>query len=218
MTKPLNLIGLKFNRLTVIKREPNNRWGQTRWLCRCDCGKLTVVGGTDLKKGHIKSCGCLNLETSLKNLPDNSTHHTSRTHLYSVWSLMKQRCENPKHKSYAYYGGRGIKICAEWHDAATFFEWARSSGYREDLSLERINVNGDYEPSNCTWVTMREQARNKRNNVWIEYQGQKMLLSDVAKLLGLTYPALKWRYDHGDRGDRLFRPARVKRTVKYGSN
>lgn len=218
MTKPLNLIGLKFNRLTVIKREPNNRWGQTRWLCRCDCGKLTVVGGTDLKKGHIKSCGCLNLETSLKNLPDNSTHHTSRTHLYRVWSLMKQRCENPKHKSYAYYGGRGIRICAEWHDAATFFEWARSSGYREDLSLERINVNGDYEPSNCTWVTMREQARNKRNNVWIEYQGQKMLLSDVAKLLGLSYQALKSRYDHGDRGDRLFRPARVKRTVKHGSN
>lgn len=131
---------------------------------------------------------------------------------------MKQRCENPKHKSYAYYGGRGIKICAEWHDAATFFEWARSSGYREDLSLERINVNGDYEPSNCTWVTMREQARNKRNNVWIEYQGQKMLLSDVAKLLGLSYQALKSRYDHGDRGDRLFRPARVKRTVKHGSN
>ena len=214
MTRPLDLTGKKFNRLTALKRVENNKHGQAVWLCKCNCGNEIKVVASELKRGHVKSCGCLNLENCINNLPDNHTHRLSRTPIYRMWFLMRQRCENPKHKSYKDYGGRGIKICDKCLKPDNFFKWAFENGYAKGLTIDRIDNNGNYCPENCRFVSMHEQSRNKRNNVKIMYKGKEMLLLDVSKLVKIPYRTLLFRYKMGDRNERLFRPIDVSKRRK----
>lgn len=155
-----DLIGQRFGKLTVIA-DAGRTEGRCIWLCICDCGNTTEVRSGNLIQGNVKSCGCLRRETPSK-------HNGKGTRLYNIWRAMRQRCEYPKHKSYVDYGGRGIRVCTEWDESfASFREWAINNGYTDELTIDRKNVNGDYNPNNCRWITREEQNRNTRRT-WKE--------------------------------------------------
>lgn len=164
-----NLTGKKFGRLTVIEQhgftEPN-KYGQRYaiWYCRCECGNY-VERTTDVLKKGKSSCGCRNKEVLEKMARKNITHNMTHTRLYRIYKGMIGRCYYKSSQRYNAYGGRGITVCDEWkNDKTKFFDWALKNGYREDLTIERIDVNGNYEPSNCCWIPMSEQYKNKQSN------------------------------------------------------
>lgn len=199
MSKMIDLTGGKFGKLTVLHRAENNKYGQAMWLCACDCGKETIVKGNSLRTGCVKSCGCLIAETSSVR---NTKHGLSRRNakldrIYSIHSNMLQRCENPKNKSYKNYGGRGILVCAEWHDVSVFYKWAMESGYRPDLTIERIDNDGNYEPKNCRWATIKEQSNNRRNNHFLEFNGENHTISEWSEIVGIPRAVIDARLDRG---------------------
>lgn len=152
----MDLTGRRFGRLVCIARAPNHK-KQTVWSCRCDCGKITEVQLGHLRGGKIISCGCYQRE----NNKQKATKHGDRWRkLYYIWAGIRQRCENKRNKGYKYYGQKGISVAPEWHNYAVFKEWALSNGYAEGLTIERKNVFGNYEPSNCCWIPRSEQAKN----------------------------------------------------------
>lgn len=158
----VDLTGKKFGRLTVLKRVENKKEksGQkSQWLCRCDCGRMTIKLGTRLRNGYTKSCGCLQKEATSRA---NSTHRGTGTRLYNEWRAMKSRCYISSSSNYEYYGEKGIKVCNEWlHDFETFKEWALTSGYKEDLTIDRIDAEKDYSPDNCRWITLQKNCWNR---------------------------------------------------------
>lgn len=167
-----DLIGQKFGRLTVLKRVEDiinsKNKHHTQWLCQCDCGNFIEVRGSNLINGSTKSCGCYFKET-------HSKHKLSSSRLFCIYDHVKQRCCNTSNDNYKNYGGRGITICDEWLDKdngfMSFYSWAMQNGYQDSLSIDRIDVNGNYEPDNCRWATAKEQANNTRKNRKIVYNG-----------------------------------------------
>lgn len=180
--KLVDLTGQKFGKLTVVEiaYRKNKR---IFWKCLCDCGNYSYVDGGNLKSGHTSSCGCLQKELGLA-----PSHHLRFHRLYNIWSLMKKRCINSTDKLFSYYGGRGIKICDEWkNDFKVFYDWAMASGYQENLTIDRIDVNGNYEPNNCRWITQKEQVRNIRSNHLITYNNETHCIAEWAELYSLPY-------------------------------
>lgn len=176
----------KFGRLTVLYKLHNYHKQGAYWLCICDCGNLTEVKGAHLRDDDIKSCGCL-----------RGAHHKSNTRLHNIWCSMRQRCYNENSQAYGYYGSRGIVVCDEWkHDFMNFYNWAMDNGYKENLTIDRIDPNGNYEPSNCRWLTNKEQQRNKRNNKNFTYKGDTHCLSKWCEILGLNYKRVKNRINN----------------------
>lgn len=160
-----------FGRLTVIcesKKKSRINRGKFYWT-QCSCGNLHVVSGNSLQQGLVKSCGCLKKESSSKNAKSmcvtNTKHGMGKERLYFTWHKMFQRCENPKIHNYRNYGGRGIKVCEEWKDILTFRNWALSNGYRDDLTIDRIDNDGNYEPGNCQWITQSENSHKKAKSI-----------------------------------------------------
>ena len=191
-----NLTGRKFGRWTVLRFDHKNEKRMAFWLCKCDCGKEKVVSGNSLTLGRSLSCGCYSRELNSQN--HQLTKDKSRTKIYHCWSNMKKRCYNPKSAMYSRYGARGITVCEEWlNDFNAFYEWAISNGHKDNLSIDRIDLNGNYEPSNCRWATKYEQANNKSINHFIEYKGEKMSLAEWSRKLNVNYDFLKHKVARG---------------------
>ena len=190
MSKAKDLIGKVFGRLTVIERVENNKDGRTMWRCKCECGNDCIILGKNLLNGGTKSCGCLKLEINRKI---NRRHGMTNTPLYKKWQVMNTRCNNPNRDHYQWYGGKGIKVCEEWRKFENFYDWAMASGYREGLTIERIDINKDYEPSNCKWITLKEQSFNKANTRWLTLNGKTQSLTKWAEEIGLPVKTLQTR-------------------------
>lgn len=154
----IDLTGKRFGRLTVVAEAGRNMDGSVIWLCQCDCGKMTKTIGTRMRNGYVHSCGCAHMKHG------QASSRGKRTRLYRIWLNMKTRCNNPKNPSYKDYGGRGIKLCREWQDYSSFSNWAMNNGYSDFLTIDRINNDEGYEPSNCRWATCKEQRDNQRTN------------------------------------------------------
>jgi hypothetical protein len=161
MGKMIDLIGRRFGRLVVLALHPKrSRFGEARWICRCDCGGESIVHGSNLPSGNSKSCGCIRKEMLAKRNTNNTKHGLCRSRAYRRWQSMKARCFNPRHRSYPWYGGRGISVCEHW----LIFEncYADMGEPPPGLSLDRIDPDGNYEPGNCRWATAAEQLANRR--------------------------------------------------------
>lgn len=182
-----NLIGKTFGNL-YVESKADSKNGRRMWNCVCDCGRKTIVSTYLLKSGHTKSCGCIT------GRPGGVSPKIKGTVIYSRWQAMKKRCYQVGTQGYENYGGRGIKVCESWkNNPVAFYEWAIKSGFSENLTLDRIDVNGDYCPENCRWVTAKEQGRNKRNNHLVEFNGKKMTVSEYSELTGVNRGSIDWR-------------------------
>lgn len=187
MSIKIDLTGQRYGKLTVIGIAVDEVGKKKKWLCLCDCGKEAIISSSNLRSGHTKSCiKCGHDEVRSQQLK----HGYSNTHIYYVWNTMLSRCERPNAKSYFDYGGRGIKVCAEWHDAATFISWALENGYATGMEIDRIDVDGDYCPQNCRFIPRLENANNKTNNKLIEYNGEIKTLADWSRYFCVNYKNL----------------------------
>ena len=184
--------GTRFGRLVVVEAAKTVQKVKMS-LCKCDCGSIVSVRNCHLLSGHTRSCGCLAREAKPKN-----PNKMSGTPLYKVWDGMKYRCYSPNAPQYHNYGSRGITMCDEWHKSyRAFRDWAISNGYQPGLSLDRIDNDGNYEPSNCRWTDSVEQGRNRRTNIIIEYKGEKKTVAEWAEYTGLYYTTILERYRKG---------------------
>ena len=186
-----DITGNKYGRLTVIKFDHYNKFNNPYWLCECECGNKKSIRESLLKNGKTLSCGCYQKEKSTK-------HGMRNKKLYNVLEGIKSRCLNPKNNYFYLYGARGIKVCEEWcSDREKFFSWALENGYKEGLSIDRIDVNGDYCPENCRWVNYTTQGRNKRTNSLYEYNNETHCLSEWAEIYNINPHNLRTRLKNG---------------------
>ena len=192
MGKFINLAGKKFGMWEVIEYK-----GKSKWLCKCECGTIREVVTGTLNNGSSKCCGCLKIK-----------HGQEGTKLYKIWGHMKERCFNRNNKSYSSYGERGIKVVNEWLEFNNFYIWANNNGYKEGLSIDRIDVNGDYSPNNCRFITMKEQQSNKRNNRYITINNITKTVSQWAELVGLDRHTILYRLNKGEQGEKILRKGR----------
>lgn len=189
--KKLINIGDKFNKLTVI-----SYLGNSNYLCRCDCGNLKIADSYYLRNDITRNCGCsikrYTIDLGIKK--GSYKHGKYKTRLYSIYAAMKNRCFNKKARAYKYYGGRGITVCDEWkNDFMSFYNWAISNGYKDNLSIDRIDVNGNYEPNNCRWATYLQQANNTRKCVYIQYNDERHTISEWARILHIDKETMRER-------------------------
>ena len=200
MANFIDLTGQKYNKLTVISRAKSRRQPSgklvTYWNCKCDCGNITQVRGWDLKNGHTISCGCSYIKHGYAN----------KERLYDTWKNMKRRCYDINNKRYDQYGGRGITVCKKWlDDYMNFRNWAMDNGYNDTLTIDRIDVNGNYEPSNCRWATMSEQQNNVTRNRILKYKGEEKTMSEWAKKYNIPYSKFNKRIQMGWNIERIIK-------------
>jgi hypothetical protein len=195
--KFVDLTGQRFGRLTVLYRKDifkKSGKKETAYMCKCDCGTERCIVAYNLKNGHTVSCGCQSLENRTKA---RTTHHLTGTRIYRIWRGMKTRCENKNDYHYEWYGARGIKVCEEWQTFEPFYDWAMANGYKENLALDRIDNDGDYEPSNCRWATQKEQSNNTRRNRQIVHNGVSHTLAEWADIANIRPITLAYRIKSG---------------------
>lgn len=187
---------MKFGKLTVIRRADSSLDGNHSpiWECSCECGNIVYIKSANLMNGNTNSCGCIKKIAAQKRAKQYITHGSTATNasdisrrLYSIWIDIKRRCNNKQYKDYPHYGGRGIKVCDEWLcNFEKFKIWSLSNGYSNELSIDRIDVNGNYEPNNCRWADLYTQANNKRNNKHIEIDGKVLTYAECERQYGLS--------------------------------
>ncbi len=199
MSKLLDLTGTRYGKLVVLSRaenyvQPNGRT-YPMWQCKCECGTQITALGTNLTRGRTRSCGCLRAEM----VSDSFTKHgMSKTRLYRIWTKLKHRCYNPKNKSYKDYGGRGIAVCDEWlHDFKAFYDWAMANGYRDDLSIDRIDSDKGYSQDNCRWANSKGQVRNRRTTRYVTVNGVTKPLAEFCDRYGIDYHKAHRRIQSG---------------------
>lgn len=220
--KKEDLSGKRFKKLIVLEYSYNKK-GQRIWRCQCDCGNITYVSTAKLKSNNTKSCGCLRRETK-----SNFLHGKHNDRLYHIWQGMKERCYNSNSIKFKNYGGKGITVCDEWkNDFMLFYNWAISNGYdytktRKEQSLDRIDVNGNYEPNNCRWITHSKNCRNKNNNVYLTKNGMSKTIAEWCEELNLnqrTISARAKKYNNIDdilSQENLTRKKHLSNTGEFG--
>jgi hypothetical protein len=186
----IDLTGQKFGRLTVIKRIENGLCNRTRWCCKCDCGNEVGVFSRGLISGQTNSCGCYKRQRISET---KKTHGMRDEKIYQIWKAIKGRCYNKNNHAYYLYGERGIAVCDRWRNSFESFLEDMGNSYSEGLTIERIDVNGNYEPQNCKWATRDEQQNNKRNNHYLTYNGKTQTMKQWADELGVNYGNLRAR-------------------------
>lgn len=197
-----DLSGNRYDMLIVLRFSHRNGTSHRYryfWECQCDCGKIVIRRADSLTGKGVKSCGCYRdmklAQNNFKIKNPMKSHGMSKTRLYKIYNKMKERCYNTNYPEFHLYGGRGIEMCDEWEESfEPFKEWALNNGYAKDLSIDRINFNGNYEPSNCRWADIYEQANNKRDNIVLTYNGMTKTLPEWARYLDLPYSTLANRY------------------------
>ena len=196
------LIGQRFGKLTVKSLLPDTSHKERHWLCECDCGNEYVATSYGLVHGVTTQCR----ECSIKQISvSNTKHGCGPKRLHEIYTNMKTRCHNRNYELYHRYGGRGICVCDEWDKSyEAFRSWAFSSGYSDELSLDRIDNNGNYCPENCKWSSVMEQANNRHTNRLITYNGETDTLANWARRKGMKYSVLQHRLDAGGDVDRAF--------------
>lgn len=200
-----DITGQKFGRLTTLYRLHNYHKQGTYWLCICDCGNFKEVSIGALGK-QTNSCGCLQKESRIKT---HIIHGKSNSRLFTIWRNIKARCYNQNEPAYNNYGARGIMMCDEWiHDFQAFYDWSISNGYNDTLTIDRINVNGNYEPNNCRWANAKQQAQNRRTSKIYTINGETHCLKEWCEILNLNYRTIHKRiYNHNwDVEKALFTP------------
>lgn len=195
MSRIHDLKGNIYGRLEVIEFSHMEKNGQgAMWKCKCECGNEKIIQARSLTKGHTKSCGCLKSEKNIARFKEMIyTHGGTGTRLHGIWRGMKSRCHSNVPKNIKTYVSHGIVICEEWSDFAIFRKWALENGYQEDLTIDRIDVTGNYSPSNCRWATQAVQQRNRGNNLYLTHNGITMHLMEWAEKVGVKYATLKYR-------------------------
>lgn len=189
-------VGEKYGLLTVLE----NHHPKDEVICRCECGKLKIARATNVYYGGTKSCGCM-------TNPGNTKHGGNGTRLYGIWKSMRERCTVPSQIRYKNYGGRGIKVCPEWNEYVAFREWALTHGYSDDLTIDRINVDGDYEPTNCRWATTKEQSNNKTTSHFLIICGVKKTITEWSEVSGIKVGTIWMRLKKGwSDEDAVFKP------------
>lgn len=192
-----DLTGKTFARLFVIKRGDNDQKGLPRWICSCACGNEILVLGQSLKSGNTKSCGCYHKDrvSETHRKEGHSGGRNQRTRTYRTWNSMLSRCNTATCKEYKNYGGRGIKVCDEWMDYSVFL---KDMGIRPDkMTLDRIDVNGNYCKENCRWATKIEQENNRRNTIYLVRNGERITMANFVRLVGVTRSKVEWRLRNG---------------------
>jgi hypothetical protein len=211
-----DLTGQRFNRLLVKGYIGKNEKNKALWLCMCECEKYKIVDTASLKNGHVKSCGCLKNELAKESIKKciHIKHGKSRSRIYRIYQGMKERCYNTNNKRYKNYGERGIIICEEWlnneNGFINFYNWAMANGYTDDLTIDRINVDGNYEASNCRWITNKEQQSNKTYHHLLEYNGKIQNIAKWSEETGLPYDVIWRRIEDNWNIEDILRPIRDK--------
>lgn len=213
--KKIEIVGKKFQRWTVLSRSRLNLGGDNwLYLCRCDCGVEREVLGYKLRRGNSTSCGCRGLEIWRST---QTTHGLSRHRLYQTWNLMMHRCYDSRDASYKNYGGRGITVCKRWHDVRNFISDLADT-WRNGLTMDRINNNRHYEPTNVRWATKGEQSRNRRSCINLTWNGETKTVSEWARTLGISHQTLRSRIDRGFPMARVMRPQTTKTAISFRGN
>ena len=196
MSQVKDVTNQKFGRLLVVKRAGSNKEGTAMWRCKCDCGRYVVVSGRRLRNGHTTSCGCAKVDAGRRLGKKRMTHGMRYTAEWLAWRNMHSRCYTKSNRSYARYGGRGIKVCARWESFETFFDdmGARPGKW---ASVERIDNDGDYSPTNCRWATRKEQARNRRTNAKYLFRGRYRTVAELAEISEVSYHTMWHRLRSG---------------------
>jgi hypothetical protein len=191
--------GERFGRWTIISFSGKVTKRKMRLFeCVCDCGTQGLISIGDLRSGHSKSCGCLKKDvTTDRNITHGLCLDPINKHLLNVWRNMMDRCYRQTHKHYKNWGGRGISVCEEWHDANQFVEWGRCNGYAPNLTIDRINNDGNYEPTNCRWATKKEQGNNRRDCRMIMFNGETKTVTEWSEIVGIDSAAIRHRIKAG---------------------
>lgn len=214
-----DITGQKFGRLTVLEYVGNRHeltGGSARdamFKCQCDCGKIIITGSYNMRSGNTSSCGCYNREINLKRI---TTHGESKTRLYRCWEAMIQRTKPNVCKGYyKNYGSKGITVCDEWRKYETFAAWARANGYRDDLTIDRIDASKGYYPDNCRWATYTEQNNHLSRNRYITIDGKTKTLAEWARHFNIPYSTVCSRIysRHWDAERALKPPSKRKKVV-----
>lgn len=185
-------VGQKFGKLVLIEYLKYDNW-----LCKCECGNKKIIKYSNMKRGATKSCGCLKKKIDYTK-SKNYKHGMRNTRMYAIWKEMKRRCLRPTANQYKDYGGRGIKVCEEWQkDFMNFYNWAINNGYNDNLTIDRIDVNGNYEPNNCRWATRKQQNNNTTRSHYITYKNKTQTIKDWSEEFNIPYKRLEYAVNRG---------------------